>query len=86
MKNLHILRTLFYTVKQESNSWASGYAFVSGARDRISSLWPVKSDAVLLMARHHRDISLKGAVLPAGVVTRRRSRQLITRFGVIQRV
>ena len=40
------------------------------------NLGPVKSDTVLPTARHRCDVSSKGAVLPAGAMTRRWARQI----------
>ena len=58
------------------------YAFVSGAEGRSSSLEPVELDSVLPTARDRCDISSKRAVLPAGAMTWRWPRQLVTRLGV----
>ena len=51
-----------------------------------SNLGPVKSDTVLPAARHRCDISLKEAVLPGRKDAEMGPRQLVTRFGVLQRV
>ena len=48
-------------------SWSNGNAFVFGAGGRSFSIESVKSDTMLPMARH----LCKGAVLPAGAMTRR---------------
>ena len=49
----------------------SGNAFVSGPGSLRFRSWRVKLDAVSPTARHCCDVSLKGAVLLAGVMSRR---------------
>ena len=52
-------------------SLVSGNAFVSGPGSLRFRSWRVKLDAVLPTARHCCDVCLKGAVLLAGVMSRR---------------
>ena len=64
------------------------YLKYRSSRDRKvegSNLGKVKSDTVLPTARFRCDISVKEAVSLTAAMTRRWPRQLVTRFGVIQR-
>ena len=64
-------------------SWSSGNAFVSGAGSLRFKSW---AGQVGHSVANGCNISWNGAVLPTDALTRRWLRQLVTRFGVIQRI